>query len=1149
MFLSLELLERVVGARRLTRRRYAAGLLFLVLSLCFPRSAAAQTASVTGLVTDPSELAVPGASVSVTNIGTGVVRTTVTNEQGYYTVGLLNQGAYAVQVELAGFRPVLQSNLQLSDAQVLRLDVKLEVGGAQETVSVTATARPALDTETTAQSTIITAQRIVDTPLIGRNIMGLAALIPGVRPLGASGLTLSAFGENQISISDGSPSVNNVMVDGIAAENHTSGGIQVSLSPDATEEFRVVTRGAPAEYGRTGGGIINTISKSGTNRFSGSAWEFFRDDALASNDFFSIRSNAEKAPFRFNQYGAAMGGPVLREKTFFFANWEGVRQSTGTRSFFTVPTELQRRGDFSQTFDASGRLLVIYDPLTTRPDPNNPGRFIRDAFPGNVIPQGRLNPVAQAVTSSYPLPNNPGTANTGTNNFLGTGTSNLEKDLFGVRIDHYITPSRRVFGRYTTDKSYVINPTYFGGGPSDPGGSNSHYPRSSWVLNYSDAPGTNLLVEARVGRNTFGIDRTPRALGYDITGIGLPPAINDLVQIPTYPLFSIADVSAIGMTQGDPASQTNRSWTAAGSATWLAGPHTFKTGAELRRYEWDSVQGDGTFSFNFSRGFTNGPDPNAAATAGSGFASFLLGNPSGGVIHRHPLPAYRTNFVGAYVQDDWKVSPKLTLNLGLRWEYEAPTTDQNDALSNFDPTATTTVGGIPLTGGLIYPGTNGLSRGTRDPEWGNVGPRAGFAYQLRSGTVVRGSYGLFYLPTTGVYIRLAGTGFASQTAYVPSIDGGLTPNGSLSDPFPQGIVEPSGSARGLTTGLGTDIIGDLRSLARGTSQQWDVDVQQQLPGNWVAVAGYLGNRGRNLAAARTFDYLPESALASGSALQELVPNPYAGIIASGPLSQPMVPRSMLLTTYPQFTNATGLANWASSDYHAATVRVERRVNRGLSMLVAYTYSRLMDNNLGNGSNNFSESGSNAVQNWDDLDAERAVSTGNQPHRLVISGGYALPFGRSGPALYRGLAGGWQVNAIAQFVSGNVIAVTANAPALGGSRPNLTGENPSLDNPTVDRWLNRDAFTNIPAFTFGNAPRNLPDTRTQALRNLDLSFFKDVSLPANTRLQLRAEIYNLMNTTTLGNPVSNINAANFGAITTQRSGTAPRRIQFGVKFLF
>jgi hypothetical protein len=370
----------------------------------------------------------------------------------------------------------------------------------------------------------------------------------------------------------------------------------------------------------------------------------------------------------------------------------------------------------------------------------------------------------------------------------------------------------------------------------------------------------------------------------------------------------------------------------------------------------------------------------------------------------------------------------------------------------------------------------------------------------------------------------------------------------LNNPFPQGIVQPSGAALGTLTGLGSAILGDARDLKRGRSQQWDIDLQQQLWDNWALVVGYMGNRGRDLPATFTYGYLPESARELGTALQQQVPNPFFGLITTGTLAERTVTRATLLNTFPQFTGVSGLKNWAESDYHAATARLERRMSRG-SILASYTWSRLMDNNLGNGSNGFTEAGSNAVQNWDDLDAERAVSAGNQPHRLVVSGSYELPFGRTGGTLYRALAGGWQVNAIAQIISGNVIAVTANAPAFGGNRPNMTGEDPSLDNPTADTWLNRAAFANIPAFTFGDAPRNLPDTRTQALRNLDLSIFKDARFGSRARAQFRLEVYNLTNTTTLGNPVSNINAANFGQITSLRTGTAPRRIQVGAKLYF
>jgi hypothetical protein len=441
-----------------------------------------------------------------------------------------------------------------------------------------------------------------------------------------------------------------------------------------------------------------------------------------------------------------------------------------------------------------------------------------------------------------------------------------------------------------------------------------------------------------------------------------------------------------------------------------------------------------------------------------------------------------------------------------------------------------------------------LDRGNRNTPYNDFGPRVGLAYQLSPKTVLRASYGIFYLPTTGLYITLGSTGFSSQNSIVTSTDGGLTPYGSLSNPFPNGIVLPSGSSLGALTGVGTNVAGNLRSLGTGYSQQWDFNIQRQLPFQWTLELGYIGNRGVHLQADRSFNYLPASALSLGSQLQQLVPNPYAPLVGIGSLSQPQVPLASLLTAYPQFTAVTALDNWASSTYHAATVRLERRFADGFTALVSYTFSKLLDNNLGNGENGFNDSGSNSVQNWNNLRAEKAVSSINQPQRLVISGTYQLPFGKSGNRLYRGIAGGWQANTIASFLSGNPISVTANSPAYGGNRPNVVGD-PSLGNPTVNDWLNRAAFVNIPAFTYGNAPRNLPNTRTQALVSVDASLFKDARLTERLSLQFRAEAFNVTNTTTLGTPDGNINSSTFGAITSLRTNTAPRNLQFGIKLYF
>ncbi|MBC7926433.1 MAG: carboxypeptidase regulatory-like domain-containing protein [Bryobacteraceae bacterium] len=1123
---------------------FPARVAFLILCLTLP--GVAQTTEITGRVTDSSQAVLVGVPVTARNTETGLSRVVKTNESGYYSVPLLPRGKYSVSLEMAGFRPETREQLELNDGQSLRIDFELIPGAVEEAITVRAEALQ-MQSETPALNTVITNQRILDLPLNGRNPLALATLAPGVRPIGSfGGLVLSAFGGARVSIGGGSPSTNNVMVDGVAAEQWTSGGPQVVLSTDATEEFRIVTRLASAEYGRTGGGIISFVSKNGTNEFHGSLFEFVRNKVFNANDFFSNTNNQTRTPFVFNQFGATVGGPIIPRKTFFCFNWEKVAQRTLARTLRTLPTQLQRQGDFSQTFDSSGRLIAIYDPLTTRLDPANPGRRIRTAFPGNVIPPNRLNAVAQAVQTYYPQPNATGERFTGVNNFRGEASSPTDKDIYGIRIDHNFTDSRRSFARYTNDNTCVPIANYYDN-IAEAGGSDACYPRFSGVVTYTEALRPTLLLDLRGGINSFAIDRTPRSFGFDVTEINLPAAINDYGQTRRFPFFNIGDVAQVGGNEGDLSGQVSYTTTWAGSLTWIKGRHTVKTGAENRIYQWNSKQGTGIFRFDFDRNFTNGPDPSSATVNGFGYASFLLGYPASSVIYRYSNPTYVQKHYGIYLQDDWKATPRLTLNLGLRWEYEGGVTDRFNAISNFDPNSQTTVQGVNLRGGLVFPGTGGLSRGHREPSLTDFGPRAGASYQITKKTVVRAGYGIFHLPTTGIFVNLGSTGFGSATPYIATIDG-FIPAGSLSNPYPDGIILPSGSRNGTLTGLGQAIGGNQRGLKRGYSQQWSASVQQQLPGGWLVETAYLGNRGVSLPANRSFNYLPEAALALGPGLQQVVPNPYQGIITAGPLANAQVTRATLSNAYPQFSSVTGLDNWADSIYHAGSVRVEKRFSGGLSMLASWTWSKLIDNNVGNGSNDFNSGGSNSVQNWDNLRAERALSTSDVPHYLSVAGSYALPFGKSGHPLYRRLAAGWQVNGFFTAASGNVISVTANAPAFGGNRPNVTGD-PTPANQSIDNWLNRAAFTNIPAFTYGNAPRNLPRTRTDALFSLDSSVSRSFDFNERVRMQFRAEAFNTFNRATFGTPGTNINAQNFGLVRTLREGTGPRQLQLALKLYF
>jgi hypothetical protein len=1129
--------------------RFHAASALLAASL-FPALLVAQRAQITGRVTDPSAAVIASVEVRVTHTDTDVTRTAATNELGYYTLPLLPHGKYRVAIQHPGFRSVEHPDVVLQEDQVLRLDFTLQVGEVTENITVTGTSS-LIQTSTSEVSTVIPNQRVLDLPMRGRNFFALVGLVPGVRPIGGyNELPVAAFGSSQASIAGGAPGVNNLMVDGVAAEGVASGAFNVFLSVDAIEEFRIISRNASAEYGRTGGGVINVVSKSGTNQFHGALFEFHRNRVLNANGFFANRiGQDQRPPLVYNQYGATAGGPVLRDRTFFYFNFEQVKRRNTNQTFRTVPTELQRRGDFSQTRAANGQQIRIFDPVTTRLDPARPGSRIRDPFPGNLIPTSRMNPVAQAMLKYYPAPNSPGLAITEANNFFGQGAAPLNKDTWGVKIDHNFDSNQRLSGRVTWEKTALAAANFFQNiaEPNSPG---STFPRRSFALNYTDAIRPTLLLEARAGMNRFFNRRIPRPYGFDITEIGLPAPLRSQVQYPLMPRFTPAGVSEIGPNQNDFIRQANDAWSVFGAVTRVSGSHVWKIGAEERIYLYNNNQNGPVLSFDFSTNFTRGPDPNvASATAGHGFAGFLLGMPGSGSSRRWASATMKATNFGVFIQDDWKASPRLTLNLGLRWEFEGAVTDRFNAIANFDPALETTASGVRLRGGLIYPGVSGIPRGMRDNSWTDFGPRFGFAYQLLPKTVLRGGIGLLFLPGTGFFVTPQATGFDIVTAMVTSVDGGFTPYRTLSDPFPEGIQLPPGSSLGPLTALGSGVSANVRNLRTGYSEQWNANIQRDLPGGWLVEVGYIGNHGVHLPVGRTLGYLPSQYLSLGTALQQQVPNPYYGLITVGTLSQPTVTLASTLRYYPQFTSVGGMASWANSIYHALTVRVEKRLTHGLSLLLAYTNSKLIDDNLGNGANSsaqFSGGGSNDIQNWDNLRADRAISGNDLPQRLVISTSWELPFPRSMPGALRQVFGGWQLNPILTMQSGVPMAITATAPAFGGNRPNVVGD-PNVETPKLERWFNTDAFAVIPPFTFGNGPRNLPSTRTDGLFNLDISVQKNFRIRERVLAQFRAEAFNATNTPTFGTPGTGVASTQFGVVSSTAS--SPRDIQLGLKVYF
>ncbi len=1136
----------------LSRTMLSALAVFMTVAISAP-SARAQliTGTITGTVRDQSNAAIAGAEITLSNTQTGVVRQTKTDDVGGFRFLLLPSGVYAIQAVSPGFKSFRRDGVVVEVDRSQAIPIRLDVGQLTERVEVTA-GTPLLEPNTSSLGTVMDRQKVEDLPLNGRNPFALANLIPTVRGIGYfGGPVLTTFRAAAVSIGGGPLLSTAFLLDGTANENiGTAGGALFYLPIDATQEFKIQTNTLSAEYGRSGGGIISVISKSGTNDFHGNLSEFLRNTAFNSNTFFSNKAGQTRSPMKVNQFAAALGGPIRRDKLFFFVNYEGYRERQPGQTTMTSPSALERAGDFSETRNSAGNLINVYDPTTTRQDPTNPGRYIRDTFPNGQIPASRINPVAAAVLKYYPLGNLSGLPYTHAQNLYLATSAAIDKDSVGVKVDYNLSSARRVAARYTyynTDWGY---PNYFNN-IADSGGQHILIPRHSLSFQYTDVLTPALLLDFKAGVNrSFQMVATPSE-GFDITSIGLPASLAKTAQNVrghggVFPRFTVSDMGTFGGVDagGDPA----LTGTMSSGITRVSQRHTLKAGYEFRLYTHNTentLAAAGNYSF--SRAYTQGPNPLQTSTsAGYGTASFLLGYGDG-------YAGYTTDntrsmrYHAMFLQDDWKVTSKLTLNLGLRWEYEAPMTDRYNAFSNFDLSIVSPlrVPGLTLRGGLTYPGVGGVDRRITEPSFNDLGPRFGFAYQANRKLVARGGYGIMWIPTNGV--DPTSQGFTTYTYMTGTLDGGLTPHDTLSNPFPNGISFPTGSTLGALTGVGTSVSGQLRDAQRGYVQQWNVTLQYEPFSNWLVEAGWVGNHGsRLLMLTRGVSFLSHDDLAMGSALSQLVPNPFSGILTTGSLSGQTVPRYQLLLPYSQFTGVSGGYSFlGNSIYHALALKVEKRFGRGFSTLVAYTASKLIDDGQQSSAIRVGATTVTTVQDWNNLRAERSRSAQDMPQRLVLTALWELPFGRQGCALRRYTLGGWQLNAVTTIESGRPISLSASG-TLVGNRPNVvSGAKAVLDQPTLVKWFNTDAFSLLAPYTYGNVSRTLPDVNSDGMFNMDLSVFRTFTVRERYRIQFRAEAFNFTNTPTFDTPGTGIGSATFGVVTATAINPQPRVIQFSL----
>jgi hypothetical protein len=1158
--------------------------LMIVISLtvlCQSASAQTATGTIQGNVTDATGASVAGAKVTVENTKTGVKQVTSTNSLGSFLQPYLIPGAYRVTVEQTGFERHVTSDIQLSVQQTIALEISLKVGEVSTSVEVTANTAQ-LSTTSSTVSTVITSKAMLDLPLNGRSPFGLATLVPGVFPGGGSTPWISG-GRNASS---------EITIDGtsvIVPENNVSiqdTGYQPIV--DTVEEFAVITNALNAEFGRTGGGVITVATRSGTNEFHGSLFEFLRNSKLDSNTWANNRNGVTLGAFQRNQFGGTFGGPIHipglydgRNRTFFFLAEQSTRQRSASNATATVPTADWRTGDFSNLRNGAGAPIVIYDPATAIQ--GSDGLFVRSPFPGNRIPTNRMDRVALNMIQYWPQPNAvPVNQFTYQNNFFNSGKAVSSDDRFDARADHNFSDRFKMWARGSLSQGPNVPFNGFGNIGTSSGSGPGFSRNYNIALNtvYTFNPMTILNVSYGMARKVF--HRDPFSQGIDLRSLGFSDSVvqaasEQNLEFPRIDIGGNNGLSSLGQATFTTLRIQAYSHDLRYDVTKVLSRHTFKFGGEYRKLFMNFRQhGSPSGAYSFSNAWTQRQVGGAnSTTQGAGMASFLLGLLGGGSLEHTFAIATSSNYAGFYFQDDWKVTKRLTLNAGLRWDVDQPRTERYNRLSYWDITAPSAIHGkVPGFDRDLRGQMNFVSAGNRrqtPSDTNNWGPRFGFAFQIDSKTVLRGAYGILYSPSV---LQASGTsgssgtqGFTASTGVNTSFDGGVTPASRLNDPFPGGFNRPPGVAGGPTTQLGLGI-GDsfFNDFVNPIVQEWNATLQRDLGGAFLLELGYLANKGNHLIDGEsnmTYNQLPASYFALGNQLlgANTTPNPFFGIITNptSPLSQPRVAYSQLLRPFPHYTSVNAFRKpQGNSIYHAFTAGVTKRYSNGLNLQFSYTAGKLLDD-VSQTVTFLGAAGTK--QDFYNRRAERSISAQDVSQRMVISFNYELPFGKGRPFLNalpkaaEYVLGGWQINGITTFQTGIPLQISngGNFTNLGspGQRPNNNGKSAKKTGPIENRlnsYFDQTVFSQAGNFTFGNTSRTSPDLRGIGRRDFDFSIFKRFYFRERANVEVRAEAFNAFNHPYWNNPGTTVNApGTFGIINT-KSGDR-RQIQLALRLQF
>ena len=1137
----------------IARAKCVAAVMFAVLVVSRVGWAQTYQGGMRGVVKDAQGV-VPGVEVTLVNEATNAVRAVTTNEVGEYSFPSVLPGVYTVKVALTGFRTEERQGLRIATQQTVNMDFMLEVGGVAEQITVTA-ATPVVERATATVATTMTSAQITAIPLFGRNTFYTAIATPSVIQSGDPQFVRyqDQSGSSLLSLGGGPRRGNSYLIEGVSITDFVNRASWVP-STEAVEDMKVQLKTYDAEMGRAAGGVFNVTAKSGSNTWRGSALFMNKPGWGTGQLFFAKLAGTPNPPQYHYSWAGSIGGPINRDRTFFWFSKDDYTQQSTRNNVLTLPTMLERAGDFSQ----SG--VTIYDPLTTRANPSGTG-FIRDPFPGNVIPRERLNPIALAMLAQMPTPHSGRSFN---------GSAILEdgpQDQETLKIDHRWSQKWTTTGMYGHQYTKEPGSAFWGPHgtiPADPSGTTLFRTVHFFSTNQIIVPNNTTAIALRYGYNRFDNDGTNYPGSFNAASLGYPAYFTDSLTEGGFPSITMNGYSNVG--HGGRSITEYVGQTANATVSKFMGSHSVKVGVDYRRVAAGTIPPNNA-NFAFSQGFTQGPNPNtASSTAGDSFASFLLGFPASGSTNVTAPGTYYTDYYSAFIQDDWRVTSSLTVNAGVRYEYEPGiAAEGNQFTVGFDRDALfpVQVPGMELRGGLMYAGVDGYPTRQGQPL-NDFAPRAGFAWSLTEKTVIRGGYGLYWVPPisdTGES-AIGARGYSASTTFLSSTDGGLTPVGTISNPYPAGIELPQGNSLGLATGGGSVIDFVDQDSKPGYLHQYSLDWQRELPGEMAIALGYMGSRSERLSVGGTSDstininQLDPQYMSLGTALQQTVANPFFGNPAFGNLSRSAtITRGQLLRPYPQFDNVLmHRVNEARARYNALVARWTKRMSNSYSLDVNYTFSRLEDNQFGE-SNTFSNRQGNALNNYD-LDAEYGVSLLDVAHRLNVNATFQLPFGEGRTWLTSGfgnaVAGGWTITLAGRYQTGfplNISQSSNNSNLLGSNqRPNVVpGVDPmttgSQEERAVSGWINPAAFTAAPAFTFGDAPRTNPDWRGPGQRTTDLAISKTQRLGGKS-LSLRVDVLNLFDDPLFIGPVSTFGTSTFGQIT--QVGGFARSFQFQVR---